>query len=156
PPAAAIFSFRMCLKTDAGYLETDDEVASMLADCGCEQVHIERVQGLKSIIRARRGAAARSAARAQPETTGAACRRPWKETEEVTPDPQRSAGQISLWRELVSVASSFRLANVLFAAAELDLFSKIPPEGCGVGEVARGVGLPEVGARTLMNALAAI
>jgi len=153
PPAAALFSVRMRLKTDAGYLETDDEVVSMLADCGCEHIRVEDVRGFKSIIR---GTWPNGSAKAERWDSGAREQRAREETATVTSDSQPSAEQLALWRELVSVATSFRPAAVLFAAVDLDIFSLIPPSGCSAEELAAACGVAEVGIRVLLNALAAI
>jgi trans-aconitate methyltransferase len=153
PGGSAIFSLRMRLKTSEGYLETDGEVARALADYGCQDVQMQYVQSLKTIIIARRPD--------EQEATGA--RSAWRivpgadEKEDAMQEPtELSEGQLGLWRELVGGATSFRMAAVLFAAAELDLFSHIPPEGCTTEQAAQSLSIPEVSARVLMNALAAM
>lgn len=153
PASAALFSVRMRLKTDAGYLETDDEVISMLAGCGCEHARVEDIKGFKSIVRAVRPDSSPETVRcgSRPESP-----RTPRENETVTSGVQPSDQQLSLWHELVSVATSFRPAAVLFAAAELDIFSRIRPQGSSAEELAASLAISEVDVRVLLNALAAI
>ncbi|MCR9220086.1 MAG: class I SAM-dependent methyltransferase [Alphaproteobacteria bacterium] len=146
PPGAALFAFRMAMKNPGAYLETDAEAAEMLRACGCAPVAVHDLAGIKSILVAGRDPASGPVASSPHE----------RESEPVTSSPDRSEAQIALWRDLVSVATSFRPAAILFAAVELDLFSKTPAAGCDAAEAARLIGVPETGARVLMNALAAI
>lgn len=146
PPGAALFAFRMAMKNPGAYLETDAEVAEMLRACGCAPVAVHDLAGIKSILIAGRAPASDPAALSLDE----------RESEPVTSPPDRSEAQIALWRDLVSVATSFRPAAILFAAVELDLFSKTPAAGCDTTEAAQLLGVPEAGARVLLNALAAI
>ncbi|MES2054308.1 MAG: methyltransferase [Pseudomonadota bacterium] len=139
PAGAALFSVRMTLKSDGAYLESDDEVAAMLGACGCDAIERLDIGGIKSVMLGRR--------------TGST--EILRERDGMN-ETQATAGELALWRELISVATSFRLAGVLFAGAELDLFSQIPPEGCSAADVAARTGTSTVGAEVLMNALAAI
>ncbi len=139
PAGAALFSVRMTLKSDGAYLESDDEVAALLSACGCDAIERLDIAGIKSVILGRRP----GAAGILRERDGMS-------------ETRATAGELALWRELISVATSFRLAGVLFAAAELDLFSHIPPQGGSAAEIAERIGTSTVGAEVLMNALAAI
>lgn len=153
PGGSAIFSLRMRLKTSDGYLETDGEVAQALADFGCRDVRMEYVQDLKTII------VARGADVPELAGTGSEEKHLLEANEKghtMTEHIELAEEQLGLWRQLVSVATSFRPAAVLFAAAELDLFSHIPPEGCTTEQAAQSLSIPEVSARVLMNALAAM
>lgn len=159
PGGSALFSLRMRLKTAAGYLETDREVVQALVEYGCVDVRAEGVQSLKTFIIGRRPGAALPAG-----TDGVAQRNSNLKAKEdrtmmaspVTEVRELSGQQLALWRELVGGATSFRLAAVLFAAAELDLFSHIPPEGCTSAEAASKTGVPEHSLRLLMNGLSAM
>jgi ubiquinone/menaquinone biosynthesis C-methylase UbiE len=142
PAGAALFAFRMAMKNPDAFLETDAEVAAMLEACGFSEIAVHDLAGLKSMLIAGRRAAA------PPQNVG--------ESQPVSPSRQRSEAQIALWRELVSVATSFRPAAILFAAAELDLFAKLPADGCDTAEAAQALGLSHAAARVLLNALAAI
>ncbi|MEQ8602607.1 MAG: methyltransferase [Marivibrio sp.] len=146
PAGAALFAFRMAMKYRNAYLESDAEAAEMLAACGCGALTLHDLAGVKSMLVARRG----------PPNDPFPPHPRDGESEPVTSSPDRSETQITLWRELVSVATSFRPAAVLFAAAELDLFSKIPQGGCDTPDAARRLALSETAARVLLNALAAI
>jgi demethylspheroidene O-methyltransferase len=64
--------------------------------------------------------------------------------------------KLELWRQLVSGATSFRPAALLFASAELNLYENISAEGSTAAEVAERLAMPELGVRLLMNALGAI
>jgi ubiquinone/menaquinone biosynthesis C-methylase UbiE len=159
PGGSVLFSLRMRLKTAAGYLETDREVEQTLVEYGCVDVRAEDVQSLKTVIIGRRPEAALPAG-----ADGVTHRNSNLKTEEdrtmtasaATEVRELPEQQLALWRELVGGATSFRLAAVLFAAAELDLFSHIPPAGCASAEAAGKTGVPEHSLRLLMNALSAV
>ena len=140
PGGSALFSLRMRLKTVAGYLETDREVVQTLVEYGCVDLRAEEdVQSLKTVIIGTEPGTPLPAA-----TDCVTHRNSNLKTKEdstmtasaVTEVRELSGQQLALWRELVGGATSFRLAAVLFAAAELDLFSHIPPEGCTLAEAA--------------------
>jgi ubiquinone/menaquinone biosynthesis C-methylase UbiE len=69
---------------------------------------------------------------------------------------EAASPKLELWRQLVSGATSFRPAALLFASAELNLYAHLSPEGSTPAEVAERLSMPELGIRLLMHALGAI
>lgn len=162
PGASALFSLRMRLKTLESYLETDREVMESLTEYGCGNISLKYVESLKSVISAKKmesyisdisESSILESAPGQSPRLIALQRNERKDDMQAT---ELSEAQLGLWRELVGGATSFRLAAVLFAAAELDLFTHIPPEGCTAAQMAQSLAIPELGVHLLMNALSAI
>jgi 2-polyprenyl-3-methyl-5-hydroxy-6-metoxy-1,4-benzoquinol methylase len=151
PVFGAIFSLRMLLKTSVGYLETDDEVVALLESCGCSVTRVFQVSGLKTIIVARGPQHVCDA----PNAWSAADLRS-SEEQPIMVSEQDGAERAELWSDLVSVATAFRASAILFAAAELGVFDRVPPHGCSAGELAPHLELPAVAARVLANSLAAM
>ena len=144
PVGAALFSMRMHLKAESD-LETDAEVADMLAALGCWDVHFASVGGIKSILIAR-----------TPGGPKPASPVPDRKDFQMTSEVQGNDGQAGLWSQLVSAATSFRAGAILFAAADLRLFDHVAPEGSDARAVAEALDIPFAGMRVLLNALAAI
>ena len=71
-------------------------------------------------------------------------------------DENLSQQQISLWRDIISVATSFRSAAVLYAAADLNIFSHIHPGGSSIAAISQSIGIPDIGVKLLVQALAAL
>jgi len=152
PPGAALFSMRMQLKAES-HLETDCDVADMLAALGCWDVHFAGAGGIKTIITARipGGPAASSPDRKERPMTSQ-----HQASEDQAAQSQAPQWQAGLWGQLVSAATSFRAGAILFAAADLRLFDHVAPEGSDAQAVADALEMPFAGVRVLLNALAAI
>jgi len=60
------------------------------------------------------------------------------------------------WARVITMGAIFQPANIVFAAAEVDLFSRVPEQGATVDEVAAAVKIEPFGARLLLNALTAL
>ncbi len=149
PISSSLFSLRMRLKTEASYLETNEEVLTCLTDFGCVDLQIHQVQEIKAVLIGRRPGA-QTTTPANDEVAPAA------------PVPEIEMGygftdqSIAQWRDVVSAATTFRSSAVLFAAAELDLFNHVASEGSTAQAITRAIGIDDVGGRLLLNALAAM
>lgn len=153
PAASAVFSLRMRLKTDQSYLETNEEVVRVLADLGCLDIEVHKFAGLKAVI----VASAPEASRVPKSHTTSPDVPPFTIYEgKPMLNDGLSQQQVSIWRDIVSVATSFRGAAVLYAAVDLDIFSHVEPGGSSIEDISHAVGIPDVGVKLLAQALAAL
>ncbi|NEQ64808.1 MAG: methyltransferase domain-containing protein [Symploca sp. SIO2D2] len=144
PMFSAIFSVRMLMKTNgAGYLETDEEVAEIICECGGTLLAIEKVDDFKTLILAR----AHDYNGPEEDNSIITMGRPRVYVDE----PQFEA-----WLSLISIATSFRFSSIFLAVLELGIFPCLHPDGATAAEVSQTVGISVIAAQVLLNSLCTI
>ena len=151
PISSSIFSLRMRLKKYGAYLETNNEVVSDLNRLGAKNISIKSLNKIKVIIKCNPGI---------PKSTSIISK--FKKEKKVIVSQNtltmtsKQEDQLNLWSQLIGLATSFRTANILFAATEMRLFDLISVNGTKASEIKKELDVNDIGIDLILKALVAI
>jgi 2-polyprenyl-3-methyl-5-hydroxy-6-metoxy-1,4-benzoquinol methylase len=148
PASSALFSLRMRMKTEASYLETDQDVITLLQSHGFTTVDVISFDGIKVVFKALRSPPLASSAHQFKAT---------RQTQ-VTSRSLSTMDQakFSLWKELMAVTTSYRVPAILFAVLELGIIDAISDQGSRSIEIQEKIGVGDIGVELILKAMVSV
>jgi trans-aconitate methyltransferase len=148
PTSAAIFSLRMRLKSEASYLETNQEVVDLLTSNGLAWIETHCINGIKTTFKARRSPPLPCSSVNSHFDTYA--------ISNLTTVHPMEQSQLGLWQELMAITTAYRVPSILFAALELRIVDAISTEGSTIEQIHQQLGNDDVGVELIVKALTAV
>lgn len=148
PCSSAIFSVRMRMKSQASYLETNQQVMDLLTANGLAWVETHCIDGIKTTFKAMRSPPLPASERDSRFNTH-------KLSTLISAHPMDQT-QLILWQELMAITTAYRIPAILFAALELNIVDSIAVEGSTIDQIKQKLCSDDVGVELIVKALTAV
>jgi 2-polyprenyl-3-methyl-5-hydroxy-6-metoxy-1,4-benzoquinol methylase len=148
PCSAAIFSVRMRLKSEASYLETNQQVIDLLIANGLGWVETHCIDGIKTTFKAMRSPPL-------PASDGDSRFNTHTLSTLISAHPM-DQNHLRLWQELMAITTAYRIPAILFAALELNIVDSIAAEGSTIEQIKQNLCSDDVGIELIVKALTSV